>query len=160
MNTFLVLNAKIKLQKMATLLASALLIVSCTEQKSNKPNIEGTWKLISALNITGTDSTFTDYTVGMEGIKIIGKTHFSFFQHDLNHGKDSTAMYASGAGSYSFDGVHYKENLEYCTSRAWENNSFEFNVEVRNDSLFQIGLEKIEALGVDRKIIETYILVK
>lgn len=119
--------------------------------------VEGTWKLVSAMTITGDDTTRTDYNGHIEGIKIIGDSHFAFFQHDLNKGKDSTAVFVSGGGKYVLNGTHYTEFLEYCSAREWENNKFDFTIDIRNDTLLQTGRERIESLGVDRVIIETYV---
>ncbi|ELR73629.1 hypothetical protein C900_02714 [Fulvivirga imtechensis AK7] len=140
-------------------------LVGCSDAKPPKEDkinypllIEGTWKLLSAMTITGDDTTKTDYAGNVEGIKIIGKSHFSFFQHDLNQGKDSTAMFISGAGRYVLQGNHYTEFLEYCSGRNWENNKFDFTVDIKNDTLIQTGVERIASLGVDRVIVETYVL--
>jgi hypothetical protein len=65
-------------------------------------------------------------------------------------------VFASGGGTYSLaDGV-YTEHLEYCSDRAWEGHDFAFNITVRNDSLIQRGIEKVESAGVDRVNIEEY----
>ncbi len=122
-------------------------------------SIEGTWQILSAQQITG-DSSTIDLFEGQKFIKIINKTHFSFLRHDLNKGQDSLATFVSGGGRYTFKSGKYKEHLEFCTARNWEDNHFEFDVEIRNDTLIQTGIERIEALGVDRKIIETYVLLK
>lgn len=128
------------------------------EQINN--SIQGTWQLLSAQTITGSDTTFKDYTQGMKGIKMLNQDHFAFFQHDLTKGTDSTAYYGSGAGPYTYkDGV-YKEVLEYCTARQWEGHTFEFELFVDGDTLLQVGREKVEALGVDRVIREKYVRLK
>ncbi len=131
-----------------------------TEQKdgaapSPKP-IAGTWKLVRGTVIEKGDTTVTDYTKDKSFIKIINETHFAFLLHDLAQGKDSAAVFASGGGTYSLaDGV-YTEHLEYCSDRAWEGHDFAFNITIRNDSLIQRGVEKVESAGVDRVNIEEY----
>jgi len=123
-------------------------------------DIEGTWKLMSAQTIINTDTTYKDYTQDMDGVKIIGKEYFAFFQHDLSKGEDSTTKrFSSGGGKYILQGNRYTEFLEYCSSRKWEGNKFDFTVEIREDSLIQKGIEKIESLGVNRIITETYVRV-
>lgn len=134
------------------------------EQESTSLNerspIEGTWQLLSAENITGEDTVFTDYTVGMKGIKMINQNYFAFFSHDLNKGTDSlNTKYGSGSGSYTYQDGHYVENLEYCTARQWEGNTFEFDLILQGDTLIQQGVERIEELGVDRVIRETYVRI-
>jgi len=74
--------------------------------------IVGTWKLLSGTTIQGKDTVVTDYTKGQSFIKIINGTHFAFFNHDLNMGKDSSnAIFVSGGGKYSLDGNKYTEVL-------------------------------------------------
>lgn len=139
-------------------------IVSCKDKTTNslphEPGlpIEGTWKLISGTTIQDGDTTFTDYTEGQESIKIIDKTHFAFLRHDLNGGNDSTAVFVAGGGTYSLTDSRYTEHLEYCNYREWEGHDFEFELMVKGDTLVQTGIEKVEDLGVDRVIIETYLM--
>jgi len=122
------------------------------------PSIMGTWQLLTVHTIEGEDSVLTDYTKGVKGIKMLNDTHFAFFQHDLNQGKD-TAIYVSGGGPYTFvDGI-YTEHLEYCNFRVYENNIFEFEVEVFGDSLIQRGEEEVHEAGISKYIIETYVRV-
>lgn len=92
-------------------------------------------------------------------IKIINATHFSFLNHDLNKGNDSTSTFAAGGGAYSLDGNMYTEFLEYCSYREWEGNTFPFTVTIKDDTLIQQGVEKIEDLGVERLNIEKYVKV-
>src|ERR1041385_5039520 len=98
-------------------------IISCTtsvqknEAKDSKLRIEGTWKLLTGTLIEKGDTTVTDYTKGKEFIKIINETHFAFLDHDLNKGKDSTAEFSCGGGSYSLDNDQYTEHLQYCNDR-------------------------------------------
>jgi hypothetical protein len=122
--------------------------------------VAGTWKLLSGTLIEKGDTTVTDYTRGKEFIKIINDTHFAFIMHDLNKGKDSTAVFSSGAGTYTLTDSSYTEHLQYCSDRQWEGNEFHFVVTISNDTLIQKGVEKIDKIGVDRINIEKYIRVK
>ncbi|MDY8137309.1 hypothetical protein [Aquimarina sp. 2201CG5-10] len=122
--------------------------------------IIGTWKLISGTVINGKDTTITDYTKNQKMIKIINQSHFAFLRHDLNNGKDSTAIFVSGGGKYSVDGNKYTEYLEYCNYREWENNTFEFEYRISGDTLITVGIEKVEKIGVDHLNIEKLIRVK
>jgi hypothetical protein len=121
--------------------------------------IEGTWELFSGTTIRKEDTAVTDYTKGQKMIKIINATHFAFLRHDLSKGKDS-AVYSSGGGSYSLADSLYTEHLDFCDAREWEGHLFPFIVSVKNDTLTQTGIEKLEGLGVDRLIIEKYKRVK
>lgn len=93
-------------------------------------------------------------------IKILNDTHFSFLKHDLNKGKDSTAIFVAGGGTYTLTDNEYTEYLDYCNAREWEGNSFHFTVIIQNDTLIQSGREKVEGTGIDRIIIERYFRVE
>jgi hypothetical protein len=122
--------------------------------------IQGTWKLLSGTLIEKGDTTVTAYTGKVSFIKIINDSHFAFLQHDLNKGKDSTASFSAGGGTYTLKDSTYSEHLEYCNAREWEGNDFHFTVTIQNDTLVQRGVEKVEAAGVERLNIEKYIRVK
>ena len=142
------------------LFVAIIIFVSCQE-KNNPASIIGTWKLITGTLTEKNKTTVTHYDLGKSFIKIINSTHFAFLQHDLNRGKDSsTAVFEAGGGAYTLNGNQYTEHLEYCSGRAWEGNSFSFTVEIKNDTLIQTGIEKIDSLGVDRLNVEKYIRVK
>ncbi|MEA5461186.1 hypothetical protein VB796_19135 [Arcicella sp. LKC2W] len=150
------------MKKIFSIIVISSLIISCkTESKQNaSSSILGTWALVSGTIIEKGDTTFTDYTKDKNAIKIINDTHFSFLNHDLNKGKDSTASFGAGGGKYTLVGDKYTEFLEYCNAREWENNKFEFTVTVKNDTLIQTGVEKIDSIGVNRLNIEKYVKVK
>ncbi len=146
---------------------TALVIISCgsekqttTATKAGLP-IEGTWKLLSGTLIEKGDTTVTDYTQKLSFIKIINASHFAFLNHDMNKGKDSaTASFGAGGGSYTLKDSLYTEHLEYCNDRQWEGNDFSFTVTIKNDTLVQTGIEKVESAGVNRLNIEKYVRMK
>jgi hypothetical protein len=142
-------------------LIAVLLLVSCeTKKDSNTLQLAGTWRLISA-ETTEKDSTFSTFNSKTKMIKIINDSHFAFFNHDLNNGKDdSTAVFFGGGGKYTLKDSIYIENLEYFNNRQWENNKFEFVIKIQNDTLIQKGVEKVAKLGVDRIIVEKYVREK
>jgi hypothetical protein len=140
---------------------ASLILASCGQTKTNTErdplSITGTWKLVSSRSITKNDTVNTTPQSNVEMIKIINDTHFAFFQHDLNKGKDTAAVYSSGSGTYTLKGDSYTEHLEYCIAREWEGHDFNFTVTLKKDTLIQRGIEKIENLNIDREITETYI---
>lgn len=141
---------------------SLLTLCSCeskvkTEVENlEKLPIEGTWKLLSGTIIEKNDTVVTPYGQDRSFIKIINKSHFAFLSHDLLQGKSENPIYSSGGGTYQLDGTNYTENLEYCTAREWENNTFHFTVSISGDTLIQTGVEKIEKSGIDRLNTEVY----
>ncbi|MFD1770824.1 hypothetical protein [Sphingobacterium suaedae] len=121
----------------------------------------GTYRLIEATTIRGHDTTRTMIDSSKtEMIKIFNDAYFSFFNHDKFRGKDSTALFVSGAGKYKLDGTTYTEHLEYCTARAWEGRTFTFDLSVRGDTLIQEGREELPDQGVMQTIKEIYVKVK
>ena len=148
------------MKKYIPILIIMMLLISCKAKKdSNILPLAGTWRLISA-ETTEKDSTFSTFNPKTKMIKIINDTHFAFFNHDLNNGKDSLAVFFGGGGKYTLKDSVYTEKLEYFNNRQWENNKFEFVVKIKNDTLIQKGIEKIEKLGVDRIIVEKYVREK
>ncbi len=151
---------------LAGIICINLLLAACTKKAdsaastSTKNPVEGTWKLLSGTLIEKGDTTITDYTGHVSFIKVINGTHFAFLQHDLKKGKDSTAVFSSGGGTYSLKDSVYTEHLEYCSAREWEGNDFPFTIEIKDDTLVQRGIEKIASAGVDRLNIEKYVRVK
>ena len=142
------------------------LSISCSTKesketvKSSSLPITGTWKLLTGTLVEKGDTTMTDYTQNKSFHKIINDTHFAFFMHDLNKGKDSTAAYSSGGGSYTLTDSTYTEHLEYCTARDWEGHDFTFTMTIKGDTLIQRGIEIIESEGINRLNIEKYLRVK
>jgi hypothetical protein len=153
--------------KQATAIAffTSLLLMACQQKtgdasKQSSLPLTGTWRLLSGTLIEKGDTTVTDYTKNLSFIKIINDSHFAFLQHDLNKGKDSSAVFVAGGGNYSLSDSSYTEHLEYCSAREWEGNDFKFTISIKNDTLVQHGVEKVEGAGVDRINIEKYVRVK
>jgi hypothetical protein len=145
---------------------STIIISSCgakdgeTDSKSIRNPMNGTWQLLHGTVIDKGDTTVTDYTKNISFIKIINNTHFAFLQHDLNKGRDTAAVFVAGGGSYSLKDSLYTEHLQYCSARDWEGNDFTFTIAIRNDTLTQYGIEKVQSAGVNRINIEQYVKVK
>lgn len=145
-----------------TILVVSMTFITCTTPQTDHTSInpsvlEGTWKLVSGMLIEKGDTTLTDYTKDRSMIKILNASHFAFLNHDLQKGKDSTALFVAGGGTYKLEGDQYTENLEYCSARDWEGNTFHFTVTISGDTLVQQGIEKLEDLAIERMNIETYV---
>lgn len=144
----------------------ASIAISCApknEENSTKTTalpISGTWKLITGTTIEKGDTVVAYYTKNVSFIKVINDTHFAFLNHDLKKGKDYSVMYSSGGGTYSLSDSLYTEHLEYCSDREWEGNDFKFTIEIKDDTLIQTGVEKVESAGINRLNIEKYVRLK
>ena len=147
------------MKKNILFLAVLAVVTACNSEKKNN-QLEGTWRLISA-EVTEKDSSYSTFDSSTKMIKIINDSHFAFFNHDLHQGKDSTkAVFFAGAGKYTLKDSIYTEHLDYFNNRQWENNKFEFVVTISNDTLTQIGTEKLENLGINRIVNEKYVREK
>ncbi|MEO8822637.1 MAG: hypothetical protein ABI366_03610 [Ginsengibacter sp.] len=146
--------------------AIVIMVASCevknSDDETNKTSlpIEGTWQLISGTIIEKGDTTVTDYTKNISFIKIINQNHFAFLSHDINNARDSSKMFDAGGGKYSLKDSNYTEHLEYCKEREWEGHDFSFTVTIKNDTLTQSGIEKVDNAGINRLNIEKYIRLK
>lgn len=130
-------------------------LTGCNTKQTDTPII-GTWELISATT-TEKDTTFSTLDPKHKMIKIINATHFAFLNHAIVLGKDSAAnAFTAGGGKYTLVDSVYTEYLDYFIDKEWENNKFSFIVEIRNDTLIQKGVEKVDKLGIDRVIVEKY----
>lgn len=150
------------MKQILTAVVIFLFTISCSENRTNETKTSnpmiGTWRLIRGTVIDRGDTTVTDYTKNLSFIKIINPTHFAFLQHDVN--KDSTASFVAGGGRYSLKDSTYTEHLEYCNAREWEGHDFSFTVTIKNDTLVQSGIEKIEGTNVNRINTEKYVRLK
>lgn len=147
--------------------AFALLLNACASapEKNSGPeenalDITGTWHYLSSTTIQDGDTSSTIYGKDQEGMKTITDTHFTFLLRDKNNGADSAASFVAGGGRVSLEGNKYIEFLDYCNYREWEGSRFEFEVELKGDTLIQKGAERVESLNVERTIIETYLRAK
>ncbi|MEQ1625073.1 MAG: hypothetical protein ABL870_10295 [Sediminibacterium sp.] len=138
-----------------------LFFFACQQQATPvKLPLEGSWQLVAATS-TEKDSTKSTFNPDVKMIKIINGTHFAFFSHDLNQGKDSAkAQFSAGGGTYELKDSTYTEHLEYFNTRQWEGGTFQFSIRIKADTLVQEGIEKVEKLGIDHIIRETYVRVK
>jgi len=150
--------------KFTILLFVSALLFSCeykaNDDRQSSINLNGTWQLITGTTITKGVSAVTDYTKGQKFLKIINDTHFVFIRHDLNVKKDSSNHFDAGGGSYTLKGDKYTEHLDFYTDKNWEGKSFDFTVSLKNDTLTQRGMEKVEKENINREIIEKYVKVK
>ena len=95
---------------MRFILIVLVIAMVCNNQKNPQENesipLLGTWELISSTTIQGDSLQHSDLT-GKKMIKIINKSHFAFFNHDINKEKDSLTFFVSGGGKYQLKGNQY-----------------------------------------------------
>jgi hypothetical protein len=151
-----------------TVILCVILFVSfsCVEKKQKEIlkkeplPITGTWQLITGALIEKGDTTITDYTKDLAFIKIINDSHFAFLKHDLTKGKGESKNFDAGGGTYTLSDSLYTEHLDYYRTKEWEGGKFSFVVTIKNDTLTQTGIEKVESAGINRINTEVYVRLK
>jgi hypothetical protein len=139
------------------------LLLSCnnqTKQSSPALSLNGTWKLVSGYTVTKGVVSTAEYPKDQDMIKIFDDTHFAFLNQTLNTPKDSSNKFDAGGGKYTLKGDQYTEHLDYYKDKHIEGQSFNFTVTIKNDTLIQTGIEKVEAANINRTIVEKYLRVK
>ena len=151
--------------------AGVALVIFCCQPEKKVPTLKdqltGSWKLIYAVSIKK-DTTIHNDLPGTTMIKILNDSHFAFLQHDVKQPGDTTMseanrIFGAGGGTYDLEGSSYTEHLEYCTARGYEGHDFNFNIEIKGDTLIQTGIEKLKDMGVGEEnvqLIEKYIRIK
>ena len=140
--------------KNTVLVVSILVILISCNKKTLKTNLQGTWKMIYAES-TENDSIKLKDLSNTTFIKIINKTHFSYF----NQNKNETSNFYSGAGKYFLEKDNYTEELSFTKFNELKNHKFSFKIKIIGDTLIQYGTEKVKAAGINRQIVEKYIKI-
>lgn len=149
--------------KTLTIFLPLLIVLSACNQSKQNPNdlnLKGTWRLFSATAITKGVSSVIHNDKSQQMIKIINDTHFAFLRHDLHTAKDSSNHFDAGGGSYTLKGNQYTEHLDFYADKNWEGKTFNFTITIKNDTLTQKGIEKLEKANIDRVIVEKYVRLK
>ncbi|MGJ5640892.1 hypothetical protein [Formosa sp. S-31] len=137
--------------KYSVLIVSLVLVLwSC----SSKPeqHITGTWNMIYAETKTNNSLTVKDLNT-VSFTKIITPTHFAFFNTDLKDVKNSY----SGGGTYTLKDSSYIEVLQFTNIPGLKDQTFDFIIQFKGDTLIQKGHEHIPEAGISRFITEKYI---
>lgn len=143
------------------LIIIVLVFMSCEKNKKDmmeidsETKIEGTWKMIYA-EIKEADSIQIKDFSNTEFIKIINRTHFAFFNQNLD---DATQFYGGG-GTYQLTDSIYIEKLEFTSVDEIRNHDFPFTIKIKNDTLIQYGTEEVKEANIKRDIVEKYIRIK
>ncbi len=148
--------------KRIVLVLMILAVLSCKqankdipkERLTNSKEIVGSWKLVYG-EIKEEDSIQVKDLSKSNFIKLINKDHFAFFNQPTNGGD---GFYAGG-GSYSLDGNNYVEKLEYIAVDEVRGHEFQFQIEIKGDTLIQSGIEDVPEAGIKRHIIEKYVRI-
>jgi hypothetical protein len=102
---------------------------------ADKPNIVGTWKLVSTKY--GDATEHTKYGTASSRLKIINPTHFTWLEVEANSNK----VLSSAGGKYTLDANAYTESIEFAGSGMEEyvGKPQKFTVHVDGDKLTQSG---------------------
>lgn len=141
--------------KIRLLIVLVLCVWNCknTQSDSLREEIIGSWEMVYA-EIYENDSLKIKDLSKSNFIKIINKSHFSFFNQDHIANKSY-----GGAGTFILKGHKYIETLTFTSAEAIKNHKFPFTVKIKGDTLIQSGLEEVKKAGIKREIIEKYIKI-
>lgn len=122
--------------KRALFLIMAILVIipACTKKVSNP--VLGTWTLIYAKQVSG-DSVTASFPGSYNGsqVKMWNDDYWMFSGRFTS---DTVTAASFGGGTYSLDGVIYRETIRYHTSVALIDSTILMRVVVRNDTLIQV----------------------
>jgi len=153
-----------KLIDQLSFISLCLLLFSCNGDKDKKKPVRlplvGTWQLLSSTIIENGKTTYTDYTKDQRMIKVINETHFAFLKHHIGKHTAGNNSFDAGGGRYKLTGNQYVEFLDFYKDGNWEGKTFPFRITLRNDTLIQTGIEKVDQAGVNRTITEKYIRMR
>jgi len=148
------------MKKLICIITICCTLINCTNKVTDKSSkttsneLVGTWQMVYA-DIKENDSVKVKDLTSSSFIKIINKSHFSFFNQEHN----STDNFYGGAGTYTLNGKDYVETLSFTSVEAVKNHQFPFTVKFKGDTLIQTGIEEVNAAGISREITEKYIKI-
>lgn len=120
-----------------TLLLSALflaIVAGCKQAPVNP--VEGAWYLIYAKTVSN-DTVIDSYPEMHQGsqVKMWSDNYWMFV--GINQ-KDTTVLNKFGGGSYTLDGVVYRETIEYHYVKDYVGKTLGMRIVVENDTLMQV----------------------
>jgi hypothetical protein len=124
------------MKKTAFILSSLFLIflAGCKQEPVNP--VVGAWDLIYAKNVVN-DSTTATYPGDYQGSQVkMWCNNYWMFVGDYT--RDSITEPAFGGGSYTLEGIVYKETIKYHSSKDYVGKTIRMRIAVQNDTLIQV----------------------
>lgn len=122
------------MKKLFCLFVFVFAIATIVVAGDKKNQLNGTWKIQGFTIINNGNKTDFDLSKGSQ-IKMWSDKHF-IFVGIYNEGNQAQNNF--GGGTYTLDGNHYTERIDYFTVPANIGNSVRILLEFKNDTLIQI----------------------
>jgi hypothetical protein len=113
-----------------------VLIIGCASER--RSDLEGNWRLVTRRHRTS-DTAFYDSQSDYVGMKMIFQNRIAYF---ARYSAGGDTIYGYGAGTYDLEGTNYTESFEYHVDKSLIGQAVPWEVEVRNDTLIQMGPRK------------------
>ena len=118
--------------KSLLLLAAVLMLFSF---KTEKANINGTYKIVYEEVVRNGNSTLIVYNDENSGLKTWSDKYFMFVSTSK---KNSQIQSTYGAGTYTLSGNEYAENIQHHVAPNFRNITVNMHFEVKGDTVIQI----------------------
>ncbi len=123
------------MKKLAILSTMLLVMLAACKQEPVNP-VVGAWDLIYAKQVRN-DSTISTFPVTYQGsnVKMWCKNYWMFTGELV---RDSVPKANYGGGSYTLDGIVYKETIKYHVDQEYIGKTLRMRIVVANDTLIQV----------------------
>ena len=119
-------------------LKSLILVVAITALfgfKTEKPKLNGTYKIVSEEIVSDGESTFTIKNDKNNGLKTWSDKYFMF----VNSSTSGTQVSSSfGGGTYELSGNAYTENIQHHVAPNYRGITLKLYLEIKSDTVIQI----------------------
>ena len=111
-----------------------LLIAACTQEPVNP--VIGAWDLINAKQVAN-DTTVATFPGDYQGSQVKMWCN-NYWMFTGQYKQDTVVTDAFGGGSYTLEGIVYKETIRYHSSADFVGQTFRMRIVVQNDTLIQV----------------------
>jgi len=124
-----------RMKKLVLFAAFCLLVLAGCKQAPVNP-VAGAWNLIYAKTVSN-DTVIDSYPEMHQGsqVKMWCNNYWMFIGVNKN---DTTVIDKFGGGSYTLDGVVYKETIAYHYTKSYVGQTLGMRIVVENDTLMQV----------------------
>ena len=123
------------MKKIAIICSALLVVISSCKQEPVNP-VVGAWELIYAKQVEN-DSTIATFPADYQGsqVKMWCNNYWMFVGE---YSQDTVKSENYGGGSYTLEGIVYKETIKYHASEDYIGETLRMRIVVANDTLIQV----------------------
>ena len=123
------------MKKIAILSSLLLFMLAACKQEPVNP-VVGAWDLIYARQVVN-DSTVSTFPVDYQGSQVkMWCNNYWMFTGEFS--RDTVKTDGFGGGSYTLEGIVYKETIKYHSSKDYVGETIRMRIVVANDTLIQV----------------------